>query len=107
LEIAHRIGDVQGEVMTLGNMGLAYANLGEYRRAIELYQQSMEIARRIGDIHGEGNGLANMGVAFSKLGKEDNCRECLLAARAIFERLGLEHMVRQVERMMKSCGVKE
>ena len=33
----------------LGNLGNAYNNLGEYRRAIEYYEQHLTIAREIGD----------------------------------------------------------
>jgi tetratricopeptide (TPR) repeat protein len=50
-------------------MGLAYQNLGEYRRAIELFEQALEIARRIGDVRGEGARLGNMGLAYVGLGE--------------------------------------
>ena len=69
LEIARRIGDIRGEGNALGNMGLAYTDLGEYRKAIELYEKALEIHRRIGDIRGEGNALGNMGLAYADLGE--------------------------------------
>ena len=45
------------------SLGLAYANLGEYQKAIDLYEKTLEIARRIGNVRGEGNALGNMGNA--------------------------------------------
>ena len=50
-------------------MGSAYSNLGEYHKAIGLFEQHLEIARRIGYAQGEGNALDNMGNAYSNLGE--------------------------------------
>ena len=36
-------------------LGLAYAALGDVRRAIENYEQALVISREIGDRRGEGN----------------------------------------------------
>ncbi len=106
LEIDRRIGNVSGEGIGLGNMGLAYAELGEYRRAVGFYEQQLEITRKIGDIRNEGNVLANMGITYAEMGQMEKARDCLEAARSIYERMGLEHMVRQVEQMMESAGLK-
>ncbi len=53
----------------LGNLGLAYAALGETRRAIECHEQYLAIAREIGDRRGEGIALGNLGVAYKNLGE--------------------------------------
>ena len=47
--IFREIGDRRGEGNSLGNLGNAYAALGETRRAIEHYQQSLAIGREISD----------------------------------------------------------
>jgi tetratricopeptide (TPR) repeat protein len=52
----------------LGNLGIAYKNLGEPRRAIEVYQQRLTIAHEIGDRRGEGNALGGLGIAYADLG---------------------------------------
>jgi tetratricopeptide (TPR) repeat protein len=106
LEITRRIGNVRNEGATLGNMGLAYAALGDYPKAIGLYEQALEIARRIEDVRGGGNDLCNMGSAYAALGDKGKAKECFKASRAIFEKLGLEHTVRQVERLMAAAGLK-
>jgi tetratricopeptide (TPR) repeat protein len=53
----------------LGNLGNAYAKMGETRRAADFYQQYLEIAREIGDRKGEGTALGNLGVAYKNLGE--------------------------------------
>ncbi len=105
LEIARRIGDVQGEGNALGNMGLAYANLGEYRKAIDLHEKALEIARRIGNVRGEGSALGNMGAAYAKAGSKEKAAKCLQEGKAIFEKLGLQHLVEMVDNMAKSAGL--
>ena len=83
-------------------MGSGLYKLGEYRKAIELYEKSLDIDRRIGDIRGEGNALGNMGLAYAKIGDKTAGRQHLLAAKKIFQNLGLDHMVRQVDQMLKT-----
>ena len=53
----------------MGNLGLVYSDLGEPRKAIELYEQALKIAREIGDRRGEGNQLGNLGVTYSNQGE--------------------------------------
>ena len=59
---ARQIGDKGAEEVHLGNLGLAYADLGEVRRAIEYYEQGLVIHRELGDRRGEGNDLGNLGI---------------------------------------------
>ncbi|WP_445251973.1 tetratricopeptide repeat protein, partial [Microcoleus sp. B3-D7] len=49
LAIAREIKDRQSEGKALGNLGLAYHNLGDYAKAIEYTQQWLAIAREIKD----------------------------------------------------------
>jgi tetratricopeptide (TPR) repeat protein len=65
---ARRTGDRGLEGCSLGNLGLAYANLGDVRKAIGYYEQQLEITREIGDRRGEGNALGNVGNAHAALG---------------------------------------
>ena len=60
---SHReIGDRRGEGNALGNLGSAYFQLGDARRAIGYYEQALVISREIGDRRGEGNALGNLGT---------------------------------------------
>ena len=90
--IAREIGDRRGEGNALGNLGNAWADLGEPRRAIEFYEQALVIAREIGDRRGEGAALGNLGMAWMDLGEPRRAIEFyeqrLEIARAIGDRMG-------------------
>ena len=66
---AREIGERASESAALGNLGLAYQDLGEPRHAIKLFEQDLEIARAAGDRKGEGVTLGNLGNAYWQLGK--------------------------------------
>jgi tetratricopeptide (TPR) repeat protein len=69
VEAVRSLGDRMAEGSHLGNLGLAYAALGEARKAIEFYEQQLAIVREIGDRCGEGNALGNLGNAYGILGE--------------------------------------
>jgi tetratricopeptide (TPR) repeat protein len=57
------------EGVHLGNMGNAYADLDEVRKAIDYYEKALAIAREIGDKRSEGTWLGNLGNRSSNLGE--------------------------------------
>ncbi len=69
LTAARRLKDRWMEGAHLGNLGLAYFDLGETKRAIEYHEQALAISREIGDRRGEGNALGNLGLAYYELGE--------------------------------------
>ncbi len=69
LHAAQHLQDRKMEGVHLGNLGNAYADLGETRQAIEFYEQQLIIVREIGDRRGEGNALGNLGIAYADLGE--------------------------------------
>lgn len=54
---------------------------------------ALEIARRIGDVRG---------VAHAKVGNKEKATKCFQASKLIFGRLGLQHMVKTIERILSS-----
>jgi len=88
VEAARAVGDRRGEGNHLGNLGGAYADLGEVRRAIEYYEQALVIAREIGDRRGEGNQLGNLGLAYAALGEVRRAIGCYEQALAIAREIG-------------------
>jgi len=76
----------------LGNLGIAYRNLGDARKAIEFHEQYLAIAREIGDRRGEGSVLGNLGAAYADLGDARKAIEFyeqnLAIAREIGDRRG-------------------
>ena len=71
----------------MGNLGLAYRDLGQVEKAITYYEQALAIAREIGHRQGEGADLGNLGVAYHDLGQVEKAREYLQQALAIFEEI--------------------
>ena len=68
LSAARENGDRPGEGRTLGNLGTAYTDLGEARKAIEFHERALVIEREIGDRLGEGTVFGNLGTAYHSLG---------------------------------------
>jgi tetratricopeptide (TPR) repeat protein len=88
LEAARRLGDRSDEGVHLGNLGVAYAALGDARKAIEFYEQALAIAQEIGDRRGEGADLANLGLAYAALGDARKAIEFYEQALAIAREIG-------------------
>jgi tetratricopeptide (TPR) repeat protein len=90
LAAARRLGERGKEGNHLGNLGIAWRNLGKPHKAIGFYQQSLAIAREIGDRWSEGCG--NLGLAWSDLGEPRKAIEfyekSLSIAREIGDRRG-------------------
>jgi tetratricopeptide (TPR) repeat protein len=88
LAASRQIGDRRSEGRALGNLGLAYADLGEFRLAIELYEQRLDIAREISDRRGESATLSNLGNSYVNLGKVRRAIEFHKQALAISREIG-------------------
>ncbi len=88
LRAARAIGRRDAEGAHLGNLGLAYAALGDARRAIEFYEQVLAITREIGDRRGEGNALGNLGLAYAALGDARRAIELYEQALVITREIG-------------------
>ena len=92
LAAARQLQHREGEGVTLGNLGLAYADLGETRRAIQFHEQYLAIARELGDRRGQGNALASLGIAYRNLGETRRAiqfhEQYLAIARELGDRRG-------------------
>jgi tetratricopeptide (TPR) repeat protein len=69
VEAARAVGNRRGESTGLGNLGLAYADLGDMQRAIKCHEQALEIDRDIRDRRGESADLGNLGSTYHRLGE--------------------------------------
>ncbi|WP_088243909.1 tetratricopeptide repeat protein [Calothrix rhizosoleniae] len=68
LAISKEIGNRLGVANSLNNLGLAYRNLGDYKKAIDYHQQSLKIDKEIGNRLGVANSLGNLGNTYHSLG---------------------------------------
>jgi tetratricopeptide (TPR) repeat protein len=89
---ARRLNNRYYEAIRLGNLALAYADLGEYRQAIQLEEQSLAITREIGDRRAEAASLNGLGVCYDRIGERRRARDCfdqcLIIAREIDDQRG-------------------
>lgn len=69
VEAARRLGEKGHESVHLGNLGLAYHDLGEVREGFRYYKAALALAREIGDRRGEGVSLGSLGRAYHALGE--------------------------------------
>ena len=74
-QAARKLGNKKQEGLALGNLGNAYGDLGEPRKAIEYNEQVLAIARETGDRRGEGRTLGNLGNAFRDIGETSKAIE--------------------------------
>ncbi|MBI5819219.1 MAG: DUF4062 domain-containing protein, partial [Verrucomicrobia bacterium] len=88
LAAAREIGDRQNEGAALGNLGNAYDDLSDARKAIEYHELWLVIAREIGDRRGEGNALGNLGLAYADLGDVRKAIEFYEQHRVIAREIG-------------------
>ncbi|RRR73445.1 MAG: tetratricopeptide repeat protein [Candidatus Viridilinea halotolerans] len=87
---AIRLGQYEGQGALLGNLGNVYLLLGETRKAVEFYQQTLALSSRAGGTRGEGSTLGNLGNAYLNLGDTPKAialyEQSLAIARHIGER---------------------
>lgn len=88
LAAARRLKWRSFEVAHLGSLGIAYANLGETRRAIEIHEQSLVVNRELGDRRAEGQILGNLGIAHANLGETQRAIEFFEQALVIDQQIG-------------------
>jgi tetratricopeptide (TPR) repeat protein len=88
LAAARKIEDDAAVWEHLGNLGNAYQEIGDIRKAIESTKQLLAIYHQIGDRRNEGAALANLGVAYYKLGDPRKAIEYLEQALTLSREFG-------------------
>jgi tetratricopeptide (TPR) repeat protein len=108
LTASQRLKQRQWEGAAMGNLGIAYRKLGEYRRAVAYYEQQLQITREVGDRRGEASALSNLGNAYDALDEYRRAIEyheqALTIAREIGERLGEGLVLGNLGNAYKSLG---
>jgi len=89
---ARRLGNREAEGNHLGNLGIAYWDMGNMEEAILQFGQALAIARELGNRRGESTWLGNLGNAYGNLGELekaiDHYQQALDIGREIGDRLG-------------------
>lgn len=89
-ELLGRLIDPHSRATNLGSLGFACYSLGQFERAIKLYEEALTIAHELGDRHNEVIWLSNLGSTHRAQGKVERAiklyEEALVIARAIGDR---------------------
>lgn len=99
LAVARSVGDRQREEEWLGNLGVAYRQIGELERSEAYCRRALEVSRQIDHRRGKvddkrqvGNRLHSLGNAYLELGQITRAVSCygdaLIVARGIADRRG-------------------
>jgi tetratricopeptide (TPR) repeat protein len=92
LAAACQLKDRPAEGRHLSNVGVSYADSGEYRRAIDCQDKALTIAFEVGDRWGEGTALGRLGNAYYSLGEYrhaiDYQEKALVIARDVGDQRG-------------------
>jgi tetratricopeptide (TPR) repeat protein len=67
-ENSREVGSMRNESISLGNLGEAYVNPGNYERAINYSEQALKIAREINYRQGEAIQINKLGLAYVRTG---------------------------------------
>ncbi|MFB2937806.1 tetratricopeptide repeat protein [Aerosakkonemataceae cyanobacterium BLCC-F154] len=74
-EIYQKIGNKEGEAITVFRIGSSYDRLGKFREALDYYQQALSLRRQIGDKSGEGSVLNSIGGVYFQQGNYQQALE--------------------------------
>ncbi len=69
LVAARETGNSDRQTLFLNSIGVVWAQLGEPRRALDLFQQALPLFQAVGNRHGEATTLTNIGSAWAALGE--------------------------------------
>lgn len=85
LALSRKENHKQAEGVSLGNLGISWANQGDPNQAVEFFEQALIIAQEVGNRTGEASQLCNLGTAWRALGEPrralDYCKQALSISR--------------------------
>jgi CHAT domain-containing protein/Tfp pilus assembly protein PilF len=87
LRLHRETGNRKGEADTLRNIGLAYTNKGEFKKAAEYVNNSLTIAEEIQDEWGVSMSLKDEGIIYLRTGELQKARESFDRAWKIAEKI--------------------
>ena len=84
LEAFEELGDVAGQALILGNMGVTAYYAGRWEEAVELWERSTAMRERLGDMVNAAYGIMNIGEVDADQGRLEEAEERFRRARRIW-----------------------
>jgi Flp pilus assembly protein TadD len=89
---------------TYNNLGIVYAERGEWEQAIEFYRKDLEISERMGDIPGQAGTWTNMGMLYLQTDRAEEARPLLARAYLVFAQIGSPDADTAARALARACG---
>ncbi|MGB7440271.1 MAG: CHAT domain-containing protein [Coleofasciculaceae cyanobacterium] len=80
--------DRKVEAERLYREGIEQFNRGQFREALQIFQEALVIVRKIGELQDEGKILNNLGVIYRRLGEYSEALTAYQSALVIYRKLG-------------------
>jgi len=82
---AQLAADALRHAQVLNNLGLAYANVGDWVKALQSFERSLEIKRASADLYGQAVTLLNVARVYQARAQQFAMRNALTESAALFE----------------------
>ena len=106
-ELSARAGNREGEIETLGSMGVVYVELERWDEARRFLEEALGICEETGDQINTGKVLGNLGMMHARQGDVESATEAYQQAIAIFQELGETGYEKDISRQMSKLTIKE
>lgn len=91
LQSFENVGDNQGVLSSLRQVGVTYQMLCQYDKALECYNRELSIQQQVDNKTGIAATLANIATVYLLIGQQDIALESYLRALSVIESLGEDH----------------
>ena len=88
LKLYRQQRDANGESLALGRIGLAYERLGDYRQAVDYFEQTLAVVKKNGNNQLEASILGNLGNNYLRLGNYPQAMEAYNSSLALWKQFG-------------------
>jgi tetratricopeptide (TPR) repeat protein len=97
LAIDEKLGRLEGMAIRYGNLGAVYQERGDLDQAETMHRKSLAIEEKLGRREGMASDYANLGTVYEQRGDLGAAREYGTRSRDLFARIGMPHMVEEVQ----------
>ena len=88
LDLFRETGDLQGRILTLGNLGSLHYHRGEHRRSHELLTNYLELSMQHRIVRAEADALVSLGMLQLESYQLSEAHDSLTSGLALFEKVG-------------------
>jgi len=102
MELKLELNDRSGQATVFNNQGNIYGSMGDYQKALDLYEQSRAIHKSLNDTEGEAVALSNLGWTYSQLGEYEKANEFYTQLIDVFQKKGT---INRVASVLNNIGI--